>query len=85
MRGDATTTRGKREGGAMRDDTTTRLRVERRLRIKQLWRDEKPCENQPGKWEATARQEVLTHREVERRRDYRQHDNQPGQRRGVSG
>jgi hypothetical protein len=60
-RGDATTSRGKREGGATRGDTTTRQCVERRLRVKRLQHDKKPCDNQPGKWEATARQEVLAH------------------------
>ncbi len=37
---------------------TTRLCVERRWRVKRLWRDEKPRDNQPGEWEAKARQEV---------------------------
>jgi hypothetical protein len=47
--------------------------------------DEMPHDNQPGKWDATARREVLTYQEGERRCDYRQHDNQPGQTRGVGG
>ncbi len=61
-RGDATTTRqGKQEGGATRGNTTTRWHVERQLHVKRLRHNKKPCKNQPGKWEATACQEVLTH------------------------
>jgi hypothetical protein len=84
MRGDATTTRGKQEGGTAGDNTTTRLHVKRRLRVKRLRHNEKPHKSQPGKWEVTACREMLTHPEVERRRDYRQHDNQPGQTRVIS-
>jgi hypothetical protein len=65
-RGDATTSQGKQEGSATRGHTTTRWRIKRQLCIKRLRRDEKQCDNQPGKWEATARQEVLTHRERDR-------------------
>ncbi len=36
----------------MSGDTTTRRRVERRWHVKRLWHDEKPRDNQPGKWEA---------------------------------
>jgi hypothetical protein len=56
MRGDGTTTtsRGKREGGATRGDTTTRRCVERQWRVKRLLCNEMPCNNQPGIWEATA-------------------------------
>ncbi len=61
----------KREGSATRGNTTTRLRIKRQLHIKQLWRNKKPCKNQPGKWEAMAGQEVLIHQEAERWLDYR--------------
>ncbi len=69
MRGDATTSQGKR------GDRTTRRHVERQRHIKRLQRNEMPCDNQTGKWEATAHKEVVTHQEVERLRDYRQHNN----------
>jgi hypothetical protein len=42
----------------MSGDTTTRWCVERQWRVKRLWRDEKPRDNQPGEWEAKERQEV---------------------------
>jgi hypothetical protein len=42
----------------MSGDTTTRRHVERRWLIKRLWCDEKPRDNQPGKWEAKECQEV---------------------------
>ncbi len=57
-RGDATTSRGKVEGGATSGDTTTRRCVEREWRIKRLWHNKKPRDNQPGEWEVKARQEV---------------------------
>jgi hypothetical protein len=71
MRGDATTSQGKQEGSATRSDMTTRRRVKRWWHIKRLWRNEKPRDNQLGKWEATACQEVLIHQEGERQRKYR--------------
>jgi hypothetical protein len=77
MRGDATTSQGKR------GNTATRQQVERQQRVKRLRRKEKPCNNQMGKWKATARQEVMTHQERERRRNYRQRNSQPGQTREV--
>ncbi len=77
-RGDATNNRGKQEGGETIGNTTTRLHVERRLRIKRLRHNEKPCKKQPGEWEVTAHCEVLTHQEIERRRNCRQQDNQSG-------
>jgi hypothetical protein len=77
MRGDATTSLGKR------GDTITRQRIERQQRVKRLSCKEKPCNNQTGKREATVHQEVVTHQEGGRQRNYRQCDNQPGQTRGV--
>ncbi len=56
-RGDATTSRGKREGRVIRGNMTTRGCIKRWWRIKRLWSNGKPHTNQPGKWEATARQE----------------------------
>ncbi len=53
--GDITTSRGKREGGAIRCNTTTRRR------IKRLWCNKKTCKNKPGKWEVIAHWEVVTH------------------------
>ncbi len=82
-RGDATTSLGKQEGGATRGNTTTRQHVKRRWQVKRLQCNENPCNNQPCEWEATAHREVLTHQEGERRHKYQQHDNQPGQTRGV--
>ncbi len=82
-RGDATTSQGKWEGGAKRGNTTTRWCVKRWWHVKRLWRNKKPRNNQPGKWEATANQEVLTHQERERRHEDRRHNNQPGQTRGT--
>jgi hypothetical protein len=46
--GDATTSQGKQEGGAMRCNMTTRRR------LKRLRHDKKPCHNKPGKWEVMA-------------------------------
>jgi hypothetical protein len=53
--GDATTSRGKQEGGATRCNTTTRRRTKR------LRRDEKPGNKKQGKWEMMAHGEVVTH------------------------
>jgi hypothetical protein len=57
-RGDVTTSRGKKEGGTESRDSTTRRCIERRWHVKRLWHDKKPRGNQPGKWEAKARQEM---------------------------
>ncbi len=48
MRGNATTSQGKQEGGTTRGITTTRRRVKR------LWHNKKPCNNQLGEWEVTS-------------------------------
>ncbi len=58
-RGDVTTSRGKLEGGPESGDLTTRWRIKRRWHVERLWRDEKPRNNQLGKWEAKAHQEVV--------------------------
>jgi hypothetical protein len=55
MGGDATTSQGKQEGGA------TRCNMNTRQHVKRLQRDKKPHDNKPGKWEVTAREEVVTH------------------------
>ncbi len=57
-RGNATTSRGKWEGGATRSDMTTKQHVERQWHIKRLLRDKKPRDNQPGEWETKAHWKV---------------------------
>ncbi len=52
-RDDATTSRGKLEGGARRGNMTTRWPVQRWWRVKRLRCDEKPRDNQPVKWEVS--------------------------------
>jgi hypothetical protein len=59
-RGDATTSRGKRDGSATRSNAATGQCVKRWWRIKRLQHDKKPHNNQPNEWEASAHQEVLT-------------------------
>ncbi len=54
-RGDATTSWGKQEGSATRCNTATRWHIKSWWHIKRLQHDEKPRNNQPSKWEATAR------------------------------
>jgi hypothetical protein len=48
-------TKGKRK---LEVDTTTRRRIKRQWHVKQLWHNKKLRDNQPGEWEAKARQEV---------------------------